>query len=187
VLAIVRDHRGFIAFTSMPGRGTTFDIYLPAAPDSQSLAEPVPVQRSSPRGHGELILVVDDEANICDTTRRSLERHGYTALLAQDGIEALAQFSSHQHEVRAVVTDFMMPLMDGVTLCRTLHRLSPGTPLIVSSGGLFGESGSEALRAFEELGIRYVLHKPHNAEVLLRALGEVLPHFSLRVPEEGTS
>ena len=52
--------------------------------------------------------------------------------------------------------------------------LSPRTPLIVSSGGLFGTSGGEALRAFEELGIRQILHRPHNAMVLLQSLAEVL-------------
>jgi PAS domain S-box-containing protein len=187
VLAIVRDHRGFMSFTSMPGRGTTFDIYLPAAPQSQCVGDTVSSRKPAPRGNGELVLVVDDEANICDTTRRSLERQGYSTLLAQDGIEALAQFSSHQAEVRAVVTDYMMPLMDGVTLCRTLRRLSPGTPLIVSSGGLFGQSGSEALRSFEDLGIRHVLHKPHNAEALLRALDEVLHRGGRPASQEGRS
>jgi CheY-like chemotaxis protein len=68
----------------------------------------------------------------------------------------------------------MMPLMDGVTLCRTLRRLSPQTPIIVSSGGLFGQVGGEALRICEELGIRHILHKPHTADVLLRCLAEVL-------------
>jgi two-component system, cell cycle sensor histidine kinase and response regulator CckA len=120
------------------------------------------------------VLVVDDELAIRDTTRRALERHGYAVLQASDGIEALAQFSSRKAEVRAVVTDFMMPLMDGLTLCRTLRVLSPQTPIIVFSGGLFGKEGGEVLHTLEELGVRHVLHKPHTAQVLLQTLAEVL-------------
>jgi two-component system, cell cycle sensor histidine kinase and response regulator CckA len=174
VLGIVRDHKGFITFTTVPGQGTTFEIHLPAVLEAQTLAETAPAPEAIPRGHGELVLVVDDEPAIQDTTRRTLERYGYAVLQAHDGIEALAQFSAHPAEIRAVVTDFIMPLMDGVTLCRTLRVLAPRTPLLVSSGGLFGTPGGEALRAFEELGIGHILHKPHNAEVLLQALSEVL-------------
>jgi CheY-like chemotaxis protein len=146
VQGIVRDHQGFITFTSSPGRGTTFVVHLPAVPETEALAETAQSRASTPRGQGELVLVVDDEPAICDTARRTLERHGYAVLQAHDGIEALAQFSAHQARVRVVVTDFMMPLMDGVTLCRTLRALSPQTPVIVSSGGLFGKPGVEVLR-----------------------------------------
>jgi CheY-like chemotaxis protein len=174
VQGIVRDHKGFITFTTAPGKGTTFVAHLPAVPEAQALAETAQSRAAIPRGQGEMVLVVDDEPAICETTRRTLEHHGYAVLQAHDGIEALAQCSAHQGAVRTVVTDFMMPLMDGVTLCRTLRVLSPQTPIIVSSGGLFGKPGEDALRTFEELGVRHILHKPHTAEVLLRALGEVL-------------
>ncbi len=174
VKGIVKDHKGLVRFTTLPGRGTTFEVYLPAMPEAQSSPEHVADETIIPRGQGELVLVVDDEPAICDTTRRTLERHGYRVLEAHDGIEALAQFSSRPGEVRAVVTDLMMPLMDGVTLCRTLRRLNSAIPLIVSSGGLFGKAGGEAARAFEELGVQHVLQKPHNADVLLRSLSEVL-------------
>ncbi|HEY9173591.1 MAG TPA: response regulator [Verrucomicrobiae bacterium] len=174
VKGIVKNHKGFITFTTAPGRGTTFEVHLPAATEARSTAEQTVQTRAMPRGEGELILVVDDEPAICDTTRRTLERQGYRVLQAHNGIEALAQYSAHQQEVRAVVTDFMMPLMDGVTLCRALRALSPQTPLVVSSGGLFGKVGAEASRALEELGVRHVLQKPHNADLLLQTLCEVL-------------
>ncbi len=174
VLGIVRDHKGFMTFTTTLGKGTTFDVYLPADPTATPEVEKVKTGEAIPQGHGELILVVDDESAICDTTQRTLERRGYSVLQAHNGIEALAQFSNHQGKVKAVVTDFMMPLMDGVTLCRTLRALSPETPLIVSSGGLFGKPGGDAMRAFKELKIGHILNKPHTAEVLLQALDEEL-------------
>ena len=174
VQGIVRDHGGFITFTTAPGKGTLFEVHLPAVPEARPLVETAQSRMAIPRGQAELVLVVDDEPAVRDATRRTLERFGYAVLQAHDGIEALAQFTAHRAEVRAVVTDFMMPLMDGVTLCRILLAMSPHTPLIVASGGFIGNPGSEALRVFEELGIRHILPKPHTAEVLLRALGEVI-------------
>ncbi|MBI5688942.1 MAG: PAS domain S-box protein [Verrucomicrobia bacterium] len=173
VLGIVRDHKGFISFTSEVGRGTTFEIHLPAIPGAASGGDAVAASEA-PRGQGELILVVDDELPVCAATCLTLEGHGYRTLRAHNGIDALAEFSRHLGQVHAVVTDFMMPLMDGVTLCRTLRKLSPGTPLIVSSGGLFGKGGARTMESYREIGVRHILHKPHNAEVLLQALAAEL-------------
>jgi PAS domain S-box-containing protein len=174
VQGIVRDHGGFVSFTSREGRGTTFDIHLPAGPEAQAGQDAPALPVAIPHGQGELVLVVDDEVDIRVANRRVLERHGYRVLIARDGIEALAQFSDHQEEVRAIVTDVMMPQMDGLTLCRVLRRLRPETPVIVSSGGLFGKHGSEALRGLGRLGIQQILHKPHNADLLLLTLADVL-------------
>ncbi len=173
VQGIVRDHKGFIMFTSAPGKGTTFEVHLPALREAQFVAATVVAAEAIPDGHGELVLVVDDEPAICEATKRILERHGYAVMQAHDGIEALAEFSVCQAKIRAVVSDFMMPLMDGVTLFRTLHRLSPNTVLIASSGGLFGPEGEEALEAYRRMGVRHILQKPHNADVLLRTLADV--------------
>jgi PAS domain S-box-containing protein len=183
VKGIVMDHKGFIDFTTVPGKGTTFTVHLPAAPEVTLQAGAEPAGAAIPRGRGELVLVVDDEPAVCLTTCRALERYGYVALPAHDGTEALAQFNSRRREVRVVVTDYMMPLMDGVALSRALRALSPSTPIVVSSGGLFGKAGTEALHAFADLGISHVLHKPHTAEVLLRHLEDVLHSQAKAAPE----
>ncbi len=174
VQGIVREHKGFVGFRTQPDRGTTFEVHFPAVPEAETQEEATEIQASIPRGHGELVLLVDDEPAVCEALRRSLERQGYAVLAAHDGIEALARFAAHQNAVRAVITDCMMPLMDGVTLSRILRALSADTPIVVSSGGLFGGQGERTLQAFAELGVRHILHKPHNAEVLLRILGELL-------------
>lgn len=174
VHGIVRDHKGVISFATAPGKGTTFTIHLPAVPDAAAEEPPIQGSGQIPRGHGELVLVVDDETSICGTTRRTLERHGYSVLEAHDGIEGLAKFSAHQHEVRAVISDVMMPLMDGVTLSRAVKALAPRTPILISGGGLFGQPAAKAMRAFEGLGIRHILHKPHTADALLAALAEAI-------------
>lgn len=176
VLGIVRNHRGFITCATAVGKGTAFEVFLPASAEGAFAAEEsngCPTQAPG-RGHGEVVLVVDDEPAVCNATRRSLERHGYAVLEAHDGIEALAQFVKHKDQVRVVVTDFMMPQMDGLTLCRSLRALSPETPIIVSTGGLLGSPSGDVSHAFEEQGVRHILHKPHNAGVLLEALAASL-------------
>lgn len=187
VLGIVRDHKGFLTFSTLPGKGTTFEVYLPAAPGAEAEVQRAQSPKPVARGHGEFILVVDDEPAVCDTMRRTLEHHGYVVLHAYDGVEALAQLSAHRTDVRVVITDVVMPLMDGVTLCRTLRVLSPRTPIIVSTGDLFGKDGLEAARAFQELDIRHILLKPYNADALLDTLDEVLAPPARTPGTEGTA
>ena len=179
VQGIVHDHKGFVTFRSKVGKGTNFTIHLPAA-TTEEQQQPCLDQPSKdvPCGRGELILVVDDEPSICESTRRTLERHGYAVLEATNGIEGLARFSGHRDDIRCVVTDSIMPLMDGVTFCRALRAISPDIAIVVSSGGLVGKGSSDALRAFEELGGLRILHKPHTAEVLLQTLAEMLQPVS---------
>jgi CheY-like chemotaxis protein len=176
VRGIVRNHKGFISFTSAVGQGTTFEVHLPASLESKPSAQEQPSRSTIPHGHGELVLVVDDEAEVRAAIRRTLRAHGYDVLEAGDGIQALAEFSTRQSEVRAVVTDVVMPLMDGVTLCRTLRVLAPALPILVSSGGLFDkqEHGREVAPVLKELGVRHILAKPHTGEALLRTLAQAL-------------
>jgi two-component system cell cycle sensor histidine kinase/response regulator CckA len=81
-----------------------------------------------------MILVVDDEIAIREVVQKTLIGHGYRVLTAGDGTEAIAQFSEHRGEVKAVLTDIMMPFMDGVTLSRTLKKMDPDVQIIASSG-----------------------------------------------------
>ena len=174
VLGIVKEHGGFLGFTSAPGQGTTFDIHLPAQPDQIPEQELEQLKSLIPRGRQELVLFVDDEPSILHAVERTLSRQGYQVLCAADGVEGLAQFTTHSGQVRAVVTDLMMPLMGGETLCRLLHRLSPQTPVIVATGALAGAQGQTTLQNLAQLGVRHVLQKPHTADALLRLLHEAL-------------
>jgi len=174
VLGIVKEHNGFITFVSHPGKGTTFEIHLPATPDAEALVETEQARALAPPGQGELVLVVDDEPAIRGAAERTLKRHHYEVILANDGIDAVAQFTSHRDTVRAVVTDLSMPLMDGTTLCRTLRRLNPTLPIIVSTGAAVGPGPGELLSRLADLGITTVLQKPHSGEELLKALFHVL-------------
>jgi PAS domain S-box-containing protein len=186
VLGIVKDHHGFIILKTQVGEGTTFHVYLPAKPKEQAIADAAQNHAAIPDGTNQLVLVVDDESAIREVMERTLRRHGYQVLLAAEGIEALQRFTQAKGAVAAVVADLMMPLMDGLTLCRTLRRLSPTTPIILSSGASCGDRAEEITRAIAEQEIKYLLHKPYTNEDLLKMLHEVLHEKPPIKPAEPT-
>jgi PAS domain S-box-containing protein len=182
VLGIVKEHHGCLSFTSEVGNGTCFEIYLPAV-RQHSIEEGKATDNGVvPDGHGELVLVVDDEEVMCKATRAALGYHGYKVLTAKDGIEAIALLAQHPGEIRVMVTDFMMPRMDGIALCTVVRELSPTTKVIVSSGGLFGKEGEQAVQAFKRAGFFHFLHKPHDMDVLLHAIAAELKQTDSTAP-----
>lgn len=167
-LGIVRSHAGFIRVYSELGKGTTFKIYLPAQTQSSSPAKFE--AEEMPRGNGETVLVVDDESSVLQITQQTLEAFGYRVLLACDGSEALALYTHHGKEIAVVLTDMMMPVMDGVATIRVLWKLNPALPIIAASG--LNSNGHTAKVA--GLGVKHFLPKPYTAETLLRTLKLVL-------------
>ncbi|HVZ48411.1 MAG TPA: PAS domain S-box protein [Gemmatimonadaceae bacterium] len=167
--AIVKGHGGFISVYSDPGAGTRFRVYFPAT--QGAVADAADAQAEAiPRGEGELILVVDDEASIRQITRQTLEAFGYRALVASDGSEAVSVFVQHLPDVRLVITDMMMPVMDGQATIQVLRRLKPGIPIIAASGI------DASARTVKSLGanVAGVLTKPYTAEMLLKAIRAAL-------------
>jgi CheY-like chemotaxis protein len=89
---------------------------------------------SAPRGEGELLLIVDDEKNIRDTIRDLLVKYGYQVITASDGAEATVEYARHGKDIKVVITDLEMPIMNGVTLVQVLRKMNPSLAAIVSSG-----------------------------------------------------
>jgi two-component system, cell cycle sensor histidine kinase and response regulator CckA len=169
VQGIVTSHGGFITVESRLGTGTTFKIYLPAH-EAANRQEVEVRQHEILHGGGEIVLVIDDEEAIREMARTTLERFGYRALTADNGATALDVFASHKDEITIVITDMMMPVMDGPMTIRALQKLNPQVRIIASSG--LTESIDAA--GLDRLGIKTFLTKPYDAKTLLKTVAQAL-------------
>ena len=171
VLGIVRNHGGFIHLDSTSTAGTTFKIYLPAIPDGVEAVVSLPEIVASPSIDRKTIMLVDDERCVRDTMRVFLERQHYLVVTAGNGKDALAQYLRHGTSISLLVTDLMMPVMDGLTLIRTLRAIDPNLKIIPMSG-LTEVIQTEELHA---LGVSDLLIKPFEGSVLLSTITRLLP------------
>lgn len=169
-LGIVKSHHGFIDLTSRMGKGTVFRIYLPAKTDVEHREIQV-IESKRCLGQGELILVADDEVAILTATKHTLEAFGYRVVSACDGTDAIATFLKSAEKPAALITDMMMPNMDGPTLIQALRKIHPDLPIIGASG-----LSHQMQAQVNSLGVKHFLRKPYNADALLEALGDVLQH-----------
>lgn len=166
VIGIIKSHGGFVNVYSEVGRGTQFKLYLPAVEAMETQQEE---DLELLVGQGELILVVDDEVAICETTKTTLETYNYKVLTASDGIEAVAVYVQHS-EISVVLIDMMMPSMDGPTTIRTLQKINPLVKIIAVSG----LASSDKLTAAAATGVKTFLSKPYTAKELLKTINGVL-------------
>ncbi|SDU20449.1 PAS/PAC sensor hybrid histidine kinase [Verrucomicrobium sp. GAS474] len=169
VMAIVKGHRGFLNVYSEPGKGTTFKVYLPAEAVSVEAANAI-AEVELPRGEGETILVVDDEASIREITAETLTAFGYHVLTAEDGAAAIALYAQHSKQIAVVLTDMMMPVMDGPALIHAMMKINPAVKIIAASG--LNANGNTAKAA--GAGVEHFLSKPYTAETLLATLRDLL-------------
>lgn len=169
ILDIVQHNGGSLDVASGREGETTFRLHLPAAPlrasakAAETSAPPAP-------GNGELLLLVDDEGVIREATRAVLEGHGYRVVCAGGGPEALAIYAARWQEISLVLTDLMMPVMDGRSTLQALKRINPQAKVIAMSG-LAQAHGRAKERDREFAGF---LPKPFSAASLLGLISGVL-------------
>ncbi len=168
-LGIVKSHGGFITIYSEVGKGTVFKVYLPAitTPETQKAEEK---QLELPAGHGESILVVDDEDQIREITKKTLETHGYRVITANDGKEAIALYLQHRELIKVVLMDMIMPIMDGSTSIRELHKINPELKIIAVSGLIEKDKLAKVYEAHKYA----FLMKPYTTEKLLNTIYNVI-------------
>ncbi|MEE9252254.1 MAG: ATP-binding protein [Thermodesulfobacteriota bacterium] len=165
---IVKNHGGVINVYSELDKGTRFKIYLPAI-ESAELDKRIEENLEPLIGNGELILVVDDEASIREITKATLELSGYRSITASDGTEALIMCAEKREEIKAVILDINMPIMDGLVTIMALNKINPKLKIIASNG--LNETDKLRRGAAEVQGI---LRKPYTLETLLKTLQTVL-------------
>ena len=174
VYGIVKQAGGIIRVHSEPGKGTTFDVYLPqTSVVPQAVAEPAapaaPAAQEVLEGH-ETILLAEDEPALLHLAARILRRNGYTVLEAGNGEEALRLFRKHQGRVDLLVTDVIMPMLGGMELAIELRLMQPNLGILFISGytdELFVSSADLRVGTF-------FLQKPFTQQILLRSLRQAL-------------
>lgn len=127
-------------------------------------------------GCGEGILLIEDELAVREVTAAILLSMGYNVLTAKNGAEAVALFAQHQHEIHLVLTDLMMPVMDGIACIHAIRSINPSIP-VVAMTGLMNEEKAAKL---SQLGIQGSINKPFRAEVLLKTIFQALKQTAVR-------
>ncbi len=148
VRGIAANHGGFATVESVPGQGSSFRVYLPAAEHAADPDQPAVIaQKTDQRGRGELILVVDDEDPIRTLLSAILRKDGYRVITAANGVEASAIVTPNASLLQLVITDLSMPEMGGVALAEAIRKINPLVKILFISGAAADANASENLPA----------------------------------------
>jgi len=169
VYGIIKGHNGIIDVISEKGRGTAFNIYLPAS-DKKFIEETKQVAAPVEKNCSETLLVVDDEDNVINVTREILQALGYKILAARSGYEAVRIYQDRCQEISLVILDMVMPGMNGGETYDALKNINPDIKVILSSGySLDGKA-----TAIMNKGCQCFIQKPFKIEDISQRIREIL-------------
>ncbi|HEY4247320.1 MAG TPA: response regulator [Lacunisphaera sp.] len=168
VMGIMKAHGGFLQVQSELGRGTEFSLFFPSVAGTVETAV-AETKAELPRGHGEMVLVIDDEPAVREVVRSLLKIYGYAPVVAEDGASGIALFREQQPNVGVVVTDMMMPGIQGPEVIRELRSINPDVRVVAMSGVI-----SERGEVSEDPGRLIFLAKPMTGAELLGAVQRVI-------------
>jgi CheY-like chemotaxis protein len=184
VYGVVKQSDGHILVQSEPGRGTIITIYFPFAPEPALHATaPRASSRSNAAipGGSETILIVEDEDAVRDVIRRVLTARGYTVLEAAEGAEALAVATRHQAPIHLVLSDVVMPNMNGRELAERLRTVRPDTRVLFMSGY---DDDAIARRGVLAPGVAFI-EKPFTIDAIARRVRDVLDEVGTHAGDIG--
>jgi signal transduction histidine kinase/ActR/RegA family two-component response regulator len=171
VHGVVQDMGGAIDVQSRPRAGSRFSLWLPDVPAPPTVdAVPAPAAGEAPHGEGQAVMVVDDEPALVALAEESLAELGYEPVGFTDAEAALAELQAHPQRFDLVLTDEVMPGMNGTTLASRLRKMRPDLPVLLMSG--FG--GAQLQQRAVDAGIRRVLSKPLERTELAREIAAAL-------------
>jgi PAS domain S-box-containing protein len=168
VHGIMQNHDGAVTVESQPGLGTEFHLYFPAVETGEAEASNVPIQ--PPRGNGERILLIDDEASIAQIGERMLHKLGYQATALTSSAQALALYEKAPHSFDAIITDLTMPEITGTQLAGRVFATRPKLPVILSTGFMRSLDIDRA----RNLGVKHFIEKPFTIHSLAQQLRDAL-------------
>lgn len=169
VNGIIKAHNGTLEVESHVNQGTTFKIYLPSTETAEKVTRSTQSLEMM-TGHGELLLLVDDEAAILEINKTTLESFNYRVLTAKHGADAVTIYQKQGAEIGLVLTDMMMPVMDGFTLVKQLREIDPQVKAICITG-FASHTRVSKVQALQAQGL---LNKPYTIEQLLLAIRAAL-------------
>ena len=172
VYGIVRQHLGMVRVQSTPGKGTTFNVFLPFC-DEAPLADHKEEQQHLPTGTEVILLAEDDEA-VRTLARKYLETAGYTVLIASDGQTAIDLYDAHRESIALAVLDVMMPGKSGREVAEHIRRDRDTTPVLFVSGYSSGTIHSDYISKHNFK----LLIKPYRLEEILSAVRHMLDQES---------
>jgi len=167
VHGIIQSHEGAITVCSEPGKGTAFNVYLPAL-ERRAVLEKEDV--TAIPGGSETILLADDEGSLLDPMKKIIERLGYRVTATTSSLEALDLFRAQPEQFDLVITDYCMPKMTGINLAREIHEIRPDTRIVLCTG--FSDEIDE--KKVEGAGIREYILKPLDTRTIARIIRRVL-------------